>query len=395
MKNLFPGYYNPSKKEFDTMWQNGLFIFDANVLLDIYRYSDETSAALLNIFETLSDKVWIPYQAAAEYHKNLSNVIATEAKSYTKASKNVSDLLEVFTTKRGHPFLDESLYVEIQQVFNKLNNELVKKQDNMTSMLTENPLKERLASILSGKIGHKFSPEELEQIYKDGEKRYLDKIPPGFADAKDKSGNDKYGDLVFWKEVLKKAELVDVPIFVITGDVKEDWFLKEMGRIISPRPELIAEAKSVKDISFYIYSTHTFFEYAKKYLDPDIKQDSIDEVKEFERVVVNNEEMNNRKAKVDEYQRNLYELLKSYNCSKSNFAELTGLYQNQGFNKWLEANGHLEKSELINLFEVLNSEFNYKNIWESFNCNREMVVPTGHVPSGVKSRKDDSNRSEE
>ncbi len=36
MRDLFPGYYRPTEEEFAKMWQEGIFVFDANVLLNIY-----------------------------------------------------------------------------------------------------------------------------------------------------------------------------------------------------------------------------------------------------------------------------------------------------------------------------------------------------------------------
>lgn len=39
MRKLFAGYYRPTKKEFDRMWREGVFVFDANILLNIYRGS--------------------------------------------------------------------------------------------------------------------------------------------------------------------------------------------------------------------------------------------------------------------------------------------------------------------------------------------------------------------
>jgi hypothetical protein len=47
-KDLFPGYYSPSDEEFSELWQNCIFIFDTNVLLDFYEYNDETREDFLN-----------------------------------------------------------------------------------------------------------------------------------------------------------------------------------------------------------------------------------------------------------------------------------------------------------------------------------------------------------
>ncbi|MGZ3645243.1 MAG: hypothetical protein ACXVCM_15485, partial [Ktedonobacteraceae bacterium] len=49
MQELFPGYYRPTKEEFSTMWQQCIFVFDANVLLNIYRYT-----ATSNVLESAS-----------------------------------------------------------------------------------------------------------------------------------------------------------------------------------------------------------------------------------------------------------------------------------------------------------------------------------------------------
>ncbi|MFM2060738.1 MAG: hypothetical protein RLZZ507_408 [Cyanobacteriota bacterium] len=38
MRDLFPGYYQPTEKEFAELWKECIFSFDTNVLLHIYRY---------------------------------------------------------------------------------------------------------------------------------------------------------------------------------------------------------------------------------------------------------------------------------------------------------------------------------------------------------------------
>ena len=42
MKDSFPGYYRPTENEFAEMWESCLFVLDANVLLNLYRYSVDT-----------------------------------------------------------------------------------------------------------------------------------------------------------------------------------------------------------------------------------------------------------------------------------------------------------------------------------------------------------------
>ena len=46
MRDLFPEYYIPREEDFQKAWNTGLFVFDANVLLNLYGYSDWGATAL-------------------------------------------------------------------------------------------------------------------------------------------------------------------------------------------------------------------------------------------------------------------------------------------------------------------------------------------------------------
>jgi len=58
MKDKFPGYYQMPKGDFDRMWKEGIFVFDANFLLDLFRYSDETAKSLLNTLNKIKDRIF-------------------------------------------------------------------------------------------------------------------------------------------------------------------------------------------------------------------------------------------------------------------------------------------------------------------------------------------------
>ncbi len=42
MKGIFKGYHQPTEEEFSQLWRNALFVFDTNVLLNLYRYQSAT-----------------------------------------------------------------------------------------------------------------------------------------------------------------------------------------------------------------------------------------------------------------------------------------------------------------------------------------------------------------
>jgi hypothetical protein len=75
MRNLFRGYYRPSPEDFTKLWNEAIFVFDTNVLLNIYRYSSVAQSDFFNILEKLQGRIWIPHQVALEYFENRENVI--------------------------------------------------------------------------------------------------------------------------------------------------------------------------------------------------------------------------------------------------------------------------------------------------------------------------------
>ena len=67
MRDLFASYYRPTDEDFEGLWRDAIFILDANVLLDLYRYSEGTRNQLLKLLRENKDRLWLPHQVAREY----------------------------------------------------------------------------------------------------------------------------------------------------------------------------------------------------------------------------------------------------------------------------------------------------------------------------------------
>jgi hypothetical protein len=87
MRKMFPGHYRPSEPEFRKLWDKCLFVLDANVLLNLYRYSGETRKKLLDIMGRIESRLWVPHQAALEYQRNRLEVISRKER-HTSRSNN-------------------------------------------------------------------------------------------------------------------------------------------------------------------------------------------------------------------------------------------------------------------------------------------------------------------
>lgn len=141
-------------------------------------------------------------------------------------------------------------------------------------------VREALTRLLDGKIGRPYAEDRLRQIFKEGEERYSKLTPPGYKDAKTKEGDKAFGDLVLWYQVIDKATSEKVPIVLVTDDVKEDWWWRHEGKSIGPNPDLVEEIRNKAGVAFYMYVSDQFMVYARQYLNQNIDQKAIDEIRE-------------------------------------------------------------------------------------------------------------------
>lgn len=105
MRELFPGYYTPSEERFKALWDECVFVFDANVLLNVYRYSPKTLKNFLDILKRLENRLWLPHQAALEYQRNRLTVISEQYQPYADIPKLINELLNhIGSSYPRHPF---------------------------------------------------------------------------------------------------------------------------------------------------------------------------------------------------------------------------------------------------------------------------------------------------
>ncbi len=279
MKTLFPGYYRPTEEEFKALWQNCIFVFDTNVFLDLYRLSTKSANDLIRMLEKIQDSIWMPYQVAVEYHRNLYVEISTQSQKYDAALKQIDDLKKKIADKRNHPFLPQNENKEFENYCEKLKDQMRKQQEEVGRLLLDNELKDRLSSILNGSVGAKILEEDLEKYYEEGERRYKKHIPPGYCDVKK---DNPYGDYIIWREMMEYAKDKKKDIIFVTSDVKDDWFLRIDGKTIGARPELIGEFKDKTKQSIYLYQFDRFIEYLKEHKQLEIEEDTVIEVQEHQ-----------------------------------------------------------------------------------------------------------------
>jgi len=289
LRNQFRGYYRPTDQEFANMWHNGTFVLDANVLLNLYRYSAMTRRELLDILSRISLQLWLPNQAAKEFHANRIGVISEQLQEYGRPEKVLNEtynkLQEMFQSQK-HPFIEnsEGVLKELAESFEGIKAKLSSSFETQMSFVKDNlgydELKERITELFDERVGLPYGWEKLETLYKEAAQRYDKKIPPGYEDKK-KDGDKKYGDYILWTQIIDFAKESNKPILLITSDRKIDWWLKSEGQTIGPHPQLINEVWEKAGTSFYMYDTEQFMEFSRKYLKAQVEQRAIDEIRDM------------------------------------------------------------------------------------------------------------------
>ena len=285
LRQIFRGHYRPTEEEFAKLWNNCIFIPDANVLLNIYRYSPTTCDALIDIFKDVSERLWITHQAASEYHNQRLNVIGQQESAYENIKNKFRELQKNNETQLNsfskHPFINIKKFSGMMDdTLTEIENELDECKKKHPNLLDDDELRDNITILFEDKVGASYSPEKLKELCDFGEKRYENEIPPGYLDA-GKGDEKQFGDLIIWSQIIDYAKLNEKPIVFITDDRKEDWWLKFKGKTIGPRPELIDEIYREAGVDFYMYQTEQFMEFAQKSIKRAVAEEAIKEVQEI------------------------------------------------------------------------------------------------------------------
>lgn len=293
MRDAMWEYLIPSLSEKEDLWEKCIFVFDANVLLNLYRYTSNTRDALLAAFDDLKDRIWLPHQVVYEFAKNRFEVIFETVEKYKKLETLEHDFLSQYKTELRIKDTDQSI-VQLQQSIDSWISEQ-KRKNLLVTNASDDKILEKLLTIFSGKVGTAFSKEEMDKVSKEGKERYEKQIPPGFCDSKkekDASENNAYGDLVVWKQILDYSSSGHYDIIFVTHDQKKDWWLISKGRTVGPRIELRKEFAQVTNQSFYMYSMENFIEHYSKNKGQTADRNVLDEV-----IQIDNVSKRNKKAK--------------------------------------------------------------------------------------------------
>lgn len=394
MKELFRGYYKLTDEEISSLWSDGFVSFDTNVLLNIYRYSEETRNELFGIIEKFSKQIWLPYHVAYEFHKNRVTVIADQINVYENTIKQFAELETQIIKNLKAPHLSNDILKNFEATIKEALADLENKKKFCKDLLYNDHILEKISALFNSKVGQPFSDEEIKEIEKEGDERFKKKVPPGFKDS-DKSEN-RFGDLIIWKELIQKATSEQRPFLFIIDDVKDDWWLNVMGQKVAPRYELRQELFIKAKQLFHLYTTDRFIEFASDTIA--VKKEVIDEIREIRLENFNPSFWNSEHFKIAPSE-SISNLL-STNKFFENANALAEFQKNQpSLLSETALNILLQNKEMLNTLKnagMLNSIMNYGNsgtYYKHLNFLNSLKSATRHLNELKQSKLDDPDEN--
>ena len=297
MKSTFKSFYKPQGNELKELWEDAIFVFDTNILTNLYRYQSETSTDFLDILNKIQDKIWIPHHVALEYQRNRLLVIEEQHKKFAETKKTINSMvnelqqnLDHLQLRNRHSHIDpDPLIKGIESLKDNFFQNLDQLEKSSIQISSKDDIREKLDNLFEGKIGKAPTQDEIDQQEKDGEARFNLKIPPGYEDQ-NKDGSfsfkgvryqNKFGDFFIWKQIIEHSNAFDIEhLIFVTDDTKKDWWEIVKGKKVGLRTELIDEIYSQSKVKLInVYQAHTFLKHASKHLKTQTSDNSIQDVK--------------------------------------------------------------------------------------------------------------------
>lgn len=300
LKELFPEFYQTDLNAFDLSSQSdNLIVIDTNFLLDIIQLPTTVSKKYIEALEKTKTNIYIPYLVALEFNFRKSSIKKNKLMNVRNYKSNIEkSLLAIEKNIKTTDLVDENEkndFVKSMLTLTKnFSNELVRLIDkNIESIITkeESELYDKLIKVIENNIGDKYEQEWINEVEKDGSKRYEEKIPPGYNDlAKDGEEEPKrryccieyhrkYGDLLIWKDIIeysRDCDKVGKKVIFITNDgkstQKNDLLYKVNNLIVGPNIHMMNELRMIANKEFYILNNLRFVQLVNDLSDSEMNE---------------------------------------------------------------------------------------------------------------------------
>ena len=302
MREVFGEWYTYGDDERGDFVTKARIALDANVLLDLYRISKESREKILAQLERdeIRPRLFLPYRAGLEYHRQRLSVADDHAKQYASATSIItrvkknganSPLLRELRTavegvkdtgvqKRLLDAVDAAFKTAATEVEEALRTERESNILHTKQIQATDPIRDRSEKLFTdpGQVGRRRTSTDLRAWEDQARARLAAAIPPGTgADEAKQDGG--IGDPLIWMEMMDLAKTDEQDVLFVSNDMKADWRHIVDDEDFGTLPDLRREFADETGQRYHHVSTDTFLQDLNKYLNADVGDEVIDEVK--------------------------------------------------------------------------------------------------------------------
>ncbi len=291
----FEGYRTSKISDFEKVLKSGLVVPDANVLLNLYRYTAEARDDLLSVLRNLGERLWIPHQVMAEFWRNRSNALSDHQAGTNAAIASLNEhrddavkTLRTWANRIALPGEDaDGLTKVIKDAFLDVCTRIANLANDESSEsfldTNEDSTIQILSQVLHGRVGQQLPSAEYASAVAEAKRRIAAKEPPGY---KDKAKDDAFaaGDYLVWVQTMREVKQRGRDVLFVTADVKEDWWHREHGQTRGPRVELVDEMLRETGHRLYMVRPNRLLELASGTLGVEVRETSVRDAERVERL---------------------------------------------------------------------------------------------------------------
>lgn len=292
MKSSFQGYYSPDANDLKVLWSEGIFVFDTNVLLHLYRVPEATRTQMLSALRALKGRIWLPRHVGIEYQRRRLEAIHTAHYKAAAVLKEIDKSLDSYESAVRNAELEKRGVKDANAPLEMIRAQAMKVRATVAATLAgqlsptdHDVIRDEVDALFEGRVGPAPDNQAHVSAWDDqGKGRFAMKRGPGFADSAKAEGEDasfyaqglsyqrQFGDLYIWLQLLDhvRSEPVKNIVFV-TQDGKEDWWRIAPGKDpkrprLAPLESLAEEVRAAGADRFWMYQLDTFLREAEKQL---------------------------------------------------------------------------------------------------------------------------------
>ncbi|MGV9645568.1 PIN-like domain-containing protein [Streptomyces sp. NPDC003514] len=287
-------YWRRSTEEIEGAIKSNVIVLDTNALVNLYRMAAAGREEYFAVLAHVSKRLWVPRQVVDEFHKVRLSAVAAHISGLRTKSTAVSEAAETLQAAlkdfaRLYSLAEGRVAEYMKPLDSAISGILAHVRKDVEGfdldpghLASSDPIMDRLAGLLEGRVGLGISIESLPDALKEAERRGKEKIPPGFKDWEQK-GADGVGDYLIWREMVEYAKSTDKGVLFVSSDIKDDWFRRQAGFVIGPRPELVKEMKEEAGSDYHHLTLADFLSTASRALGVFVSSNTISHAKELER----------------------------------------------------------------------------------------------------------------